>query len=198
MSQIRRSPFWSVFLILLVLLGNTGVGLTSILCGCTGKQYTSFFAPAEECCEHAKAEQPKAEKKTCCAQHSQERCSILQASKGSENEQISKRCCSKNSGYWHTDAADTGSSTKASAKKCACTKCTNDFPPANGSIVGLFLPYTDTNWRVSSAHLVPLRQPLWVILALSCPLSRQIDSRHFAALPAFAQDRANWLQTYRC
>lgn len=131
MSKIV-AKYLSFFLIGLLLVGNTGLSLTTVLCHCQGLKIQTLNSNPAACCSHSdEKSEGKSEGKSCCrAKHSTDKvdnsaCAI--ATTASSQDGFAPHRCNKNTEYQHLDQAQQPEKSELKAKACTCTHCHNPY-----------------------------------------------------------------------
>jgi hypothetical protein len=109
------AKYLSYFLIGLILVGNTGLSLTTVLCQCTGKFSQSVIFPPAPCCTHKAEAKPKQAKK-CCAKDA-----VCAAPTADEPAFSASKCCDQKTDYQHIKQAERTKVAKVHA--CHCHIC---------------------------------------------------------------------------
>jgi hypothetical protein len=108
------AKYLSFFLIGLLLVGNTGLSLTTVLCHCRGLKIQTLNSNPAACCSH---EEEKSEPKSCCRADNSA-CTVATAQDG-----FAPHHCNKNTIYQHLDQAQQPEKSELKAKACACMHC---------------------------------------------------------------------------
>jgi hypothetical protein len=109
------AKYLSYFLIGLILVGNTGLSLTTVLCQCTGKMWQTAIFPPAPCCAH-KAELKAKPNKKCC-----DKDMVCAAPTTDELIFSAAKCCDQQTDYQHIEQAERNEVAQIAA--CHCHHC---------------------------------------------------------------------------
>lgn len=150
------AKYLSFFLIGLMLMGNIGVSLTTVLCHCTGKELRSFSPPASPCCQHKAQLAQNNPPKHCC------RKTNTCPAPSTNQIQLNSTCCTQTTDYQHITVAHKPN--QPSIKACVCAHCHDAWLPALPIAWALAAPaYTyaplvaDTFFKSARSNAPPLR-----------------------------------------
>lgn len=104
--KTKQHRYTALFLALLVLTSTVGIGINTMLCKCTGKQYISMFSSSadSDCCKLKKTKNKptKNRKAACCTKSQNKKCAVKQ-DLGSPAIKADKKCCISDFQYVKAD-----------------------------------------------------------------------------------------------
>jgi hypothetical protein len=114
------AKYLSFFLIGLLLVGNTGLSLTTVLCHCKGLKIQTLSASPPVCCSHDDDNNDSQNQLKSCCSAENGACAIATAP---AEDGFAPRHCHKNTRYHHLDQAQQPEKSQLKAKACTCTHC---------------------------------------------------------------------------